>query len=397
MVVTVPVVLVALVGGAFWATCTGPTPVIESQPVCPAEALGERFGTKHLMWGGQMTDESFGTHAFGLRYRYVAGPVPSETCDDCRACDIDGVPCANPDGCGWWGCWQHDILPPGRVASDFASNNNVPTLITYYTWLAVSGGVEGESELAALADEDRVASWLGDLRFFTQTLSDQGPVIVHMEPDLLGFLHKSGRAPSDIPVALSGVPECADLPNTAASLMPCWGEIVDEYAPEALLGIHVSAWGHGADLMRHPGVLNPVEHATQTASFLQSANLTGDLLVVEASDRDSGFNGQPWTDTQPSLDRALIWASTLTKTTELPHLWWQIPMGTPELDNTCGRYVDDRVLRFVEARHAVAAAGAIGVVFGAGTECMTSPETDDGAFLRAIAPALSDPTPLCGP
>jgi hypothetical protein len=131
-------------------------------------------------------------------------------------------------------------------------------------------------------------------------------------------------------------------------------------------------------------------------AFLQAAGLDADLLVVEASDRDAGFDGDAWDGEQPSLTRALEWAGALTESTQLAHLWWQVPMGTPDLDNTCGRYSDDRVVQFVTHREAVAQAGAIGVVFGAGTECMTTAESDDGAFLAAVAPAVSQPPILCG-
>lgn len=269
-------------------------------------------------------------------------------------------------------------------------------MITYYTWLSVSGNVEGQAEIDALANESLVSRWLSDFRFTASTLSNAGPVLIHVEPDLLGFLHKASSDPSAVTVDLSGVPECAAMPSNASSLIPCWRALLSENAPDAMLGVHVSAWAAGHDLMRTRRRVDVNAHAERTVMFLQAAGLDADVLVVEASDRDAGFDGDGWTGDQPSLSRALEWAGELTDRTQVPHLWWQVPMGTPDLDNTCGRYVDDRVLQFVAHRDDVARAGALGVAFGAGTECMTTAESDGGAFLAALAPALSDPPMLCG-
>ena len=363
---------------------------------CPAQVLGNRLGVHRLMFGAQVEDHTAQRVPFVARYRYLAGPVPSPGCTSCKTCDIDGISCENPDGCGWWGCWQDDSVAPGRIASDFVRGPQQASILTYYTWLAISGGVEGQAEVDALSDPDRVSRWLSDFRFLAQTIADSGAVVVHVEPDLLGFVQKSSADPTHIPVDLSKVHECSELAANASSIVPCWRTLLSSHAPDALLGVHVSAWSAGVDLMRTSQHVDVQQHADDTAAFLRAASLDADVLFVEASDRDAGFDGDLWSGRQPSFERAVQWAGALTQATGLPHLWWQVPMGTPGLQNTCGQYMDNRVVQFVEHRQAVARAGAIGVVFGAGAECMTTAESDDGAFLAAIAPGLTNPPVLCG-
>jgi hypothetical protein len=123
------------------------------------------------------------------------------------------------------------------------------------------------------------------------------------------------------------------------------------------------------------------------------------------ADRDAGFNGRWWdaTDaTRPNFANPIAWARRVSQRMGQPYLWWQVPYGhvghTVACVNGAGAYEDNRVDYIFDHPDRFAAGGALGVAFGAGAGCQTTPETDDGHFAaRAAAyfggarPALSCP------
>jgi len=376
---------------------------------CAAEALGARLGRTQLMVGGAMDDGEFDLAPFDLRYHYVAGDVPDAPCASCASgCFARGSSCAG-GGCPWWGCWQWDALPPGRFVADFvastAGSGAVP-MITYYIWFSVAGDVEGSSEVAALADAARTARYLADFRFLCQVIDESPTVatIVHVEPDLWGYGHQVSDDPATIPAAVSAAsdPSCAGLPDTMVGLVGCMLAIARDEAPSVLVAFHASAWGAGADaLMNSDAGFDLSGHALETSAFMRALGAAqGDLVVVEMSDRDAGFNDRWWDPTNaalPHFHQAIDWASTMADDLGLAHLWWQIPYGHTGLENVCDRYEDNRVDYFFDNPGEFAGAGALGIAFGAGAGCMTTPATDDGHFVdRASAYLSGTRPPLCG-
>ncbi|MBN1947689.1 MAG: hypothetical protein JW797_18635 [Bradymonadales bacterium] len=412
-----PACILPLLALLFLTACGATPPHCSSSPEgvvgenCPARELGQRLGRDRLLIGGRMTDDSFATAPFDLRYAYLLGPVPDSPCVSCAdGCQADGSSCANDaGGCGWWGCWQWDGLPPGRYPADFVqsveSAGAVP-MFTYYVWLSVAGGIEGAEEIAALQDPARLTRYLADWRLFCQTVqaAATGPVIAHLEPDLWGFGHKVSPDPDAIPVAVgaANAPECSHLPDTLAGLGRCMLAIARANAPGLLVGFHASAWGAGQDIhLSDDPRLDVAWHAQQTASFLIALGAAeADLVVVEMSDRDTGAGGNSWDAGNrrfPNFDRSIAWAAYLSIALDLAPLWWQIPYGHPGLENRCSRFEDNRVDYLFGHPDQVAAGGAIGFAFGAGTECMTTAETDGGHFLQQAQAYLANERPcLCG-
>jgi hypothetical protein len=279
-------------------------------------------------------------------------------------------------------------------------------MFSYYVWYTVAGNVEGAAEIAALNDAARTRRYLADWRFVCQTVgaTDTGPVILHIEPDLWGFAEQVNGDPTRIPAAVSGagLSECAGLPDTVAGFAHCMLHLARTYAPHALVGFHASAWGAGDDALfttRAGFDLNA--HADTTAAFMRALGATdGDLVVVEMSDRDAGYN-MSWFDatnaTVPNFTRALAWQQRLGIDLGLAPLYWQIPYGHVGLPNTCNRYADNRVDYFFSHPDQFAAAGLLGIAFGAGATCMTTPSTDDGYFTTRSMSYFSGARPcLCG-
>ncbi len=381
--------------------------------LCPAAAIGERIHRNHLIIGGSMRDEDFSVAPFDMRYQYLAGDVPvNGPCLSCaHDCSVRGQSCANADGgCAWWGCWQWDEIPPGQFVRDFIekvdSSGAIP-LITYYVWFSVAGDVETAPEIAALQNGDRVRDYLADFRFLCSILGEYPaiPIFLHLEPDLWGYGHQVNKDPTLIPVALSsaGIPACSGLGNHFAGFAQCLLTIVRTEAPQVLLGFHASAWGAGHDaLMTTDPSVDLNAHAEETATYLRSLGAdAGDFIVVEMSDRDAGFNGRWWDPTnmtRPHFHQAIGWVQHMSETLGLPSLWWQVPYGHLGLPNICDQYEDNRVDYVFDHPEEFAAAGSLGVLFGAGAECMTTPATDGGHFLdRASQWYASERPLLCGP
>ncbi len=378
---------------------------------CPAASLGAELGASGLMIGGSMSDDSFGTTDFDLRYLYIAGSVPSGgPCTDCaNGCLVDGSSCDNANGCNWWGCWQYDQDPPGQYVPNFiasAEAGGAVPMFSYYVWFSVAGGVEGDAEIEALDDGPRVASYLADWRFMMQQIdgATDGPVIVHVEPDLWGYGQQYDADPTQIPVAVSsaGASECAGLGDHFAGFAQCMLAIARAEASNVKVGFHASAWATGIDAyLNTDGGFDLAGDAQQTANYMAALGADeADLVIVEMSDRDAGFNGRWWdADDQalPHFAQAMSWAEGVGQGMGLAHLWWQVPYGNPDLEDACDRYSDNRVDYVFDHPERFAESGSLGVAFGAGAGCMTTAETDDGHFLERAATYFSAAPPaFCG-
>lgn len=287
-------------------------------PPCPASTLGEALGRDHLMCGGSMRDEEFALAPFDIRYQYVAGDVPGPgPCTSCASgCEVRGESCAG-GGCAWWGCWQWDALPPGRFVADFlsltAEAGAVP-MITYYVWYSVAGDVEGTAEVSALTDTENVSRYLADFRFLCRVMNEDPSItpILHVEPDLWGYGNQESDDPATIParIGAASAEECAGMEDTMAGLAECMLAIARAEAPSVLVGFHASAWGAGHDaLINSDPTFDLAGHARSTAGYMRALGAAGgDLVVVEMSDRDAGFNDRWWDETNaalPSFEQAI--------------------------------------------------------------------------------------------
>ncbi len=363
-----------------------------------AKDIGARLNHEHFMIGGDVArDEDFGAAPFDIRYVYLAGDVPRG-----GPC----VSCANDCNTSWWGCWQWDQLPPGDYVRQFIDKvvaaQAVP-MFTYYVWPSVSGGLEGSAEIAALADADHIFDYFSDWRFLMQQIagSTTEPVIVHVEPDLWGYSQHEGAANAVVAaVDAAAAPECESEPNTMAGFTHCLLAIARAEAPNVLVGLHASSWATGADAyLNNDSSYDVGADARATAAYLLDLGADyGDLIVVEMSDRDAGYNNRWWDATDaslPSFAQALTWTKTLSESLGLAQLWWQVPFGHMGLSNTCDAYEDNRLDYVFDHPERFVAAGGLGVTFGAGASCMTTPASDGGHFItRAQAYYESGAPPL---
>ncbi len=371
----------------------------QAEPPCIAQPLSTQLERSQMLVGGSFDDATFAAQPFTLRYQYIAGGIPETACDDCRTCSVGGVTCKNPSECGWWGCWQADDQPPGLFPLEFVkatSAGGAVPMLTYYNWFYVSGGQEGEPEIAALGDEALVVRYLNDFRRLCGRLGSSGvpDIILHVEPDLWAFARKHSEDASQIPVN-HDCDTSKDLPG----LVECMRQIAGD-APGIRFALHASAWDSNADaLLNADPSFDLPAHAQGTGRFLRQLGADqDDLIVVEMHHRDAGATGRWWDasdQTLPNFTQAIAWSDAVSRDLGVPHLWWQLPYGNESLDNTCGRYADNRAGYIFDHPERFATGASLGVAFGAGAECMTTPATDDGYFHRRVAALLASPPDIC--
>ena len=342
-------------------------------------------GELHFGVASEPTELSWMTSShvpWRYRYTYLAGGVNT--------------------GSGW-STWN---LPSGQYATNYMNASSAAGYIPVFPYYMLlqsrpsSGSNESDRDFGNLNNATTMAAYYADFKLLMQKAGAFGKtVIVHVEPDLWGYLEQraaGGTASSlSASVASSGFAEAAGLPNTAAGFAYELLKLRDSYAPNALLAIHASLWGSGIDIGSDtdPSV-SATHEADVTAAFLNSAGIvsnpygsTWDLVFDDVDDHDAGwwekqgaFNQyythwwDPTNTRFPNFTRYLSWAGEMHAKTARPQVVWQVPVGNQyflTMNNTCGHYQDTFAQYFVSHADDLYAAGLVAVLFGAGNSCQT--------------------------
>jgi hypothetical protein len=376
-----------------------------------------KLGKTRLVFGLSTSDDPTAAAApFDIRYEYISrglfdGTTPCASC--AKNCSANGKTCANSGGgCAWWGCYQYDQDPPGEFVRNFDSTAGKATppqipMYTYYEILQASAVAEGSAEVtSAAANASLMTRYFADWRFLLQQIGS-ARAILHIEPDFWGYAEQHNADPTkeSAAVASANATDCGGLPNTIAGMGQCMVSMVRKYAPNALVGLHASAWSTNTDVSLNTNKsLDVAGEATKTAAFLAACGeSSADLVIVEASDRDAGYyesqGKSTWWDatnaTLPDFHQHFAWVTALTAALGKPALYWQIPLGNANQNNTTNHWKDNRVDYFFGHPQELAAAHALGAVFGAGAGDQTTPETDGGNLVAKMkAYVAAGGTPL---
>lgn len=316
------------------------------------------------------------------RYQYLAGGVNT--------------------GDGWSG-WNPDGSFVTRYVRESRSHGLTP-VFTYYQLLQSHGAGDGRGEadkdLANLNDKSLMKDYYADLALALKRAGDASAgrgarVVVHVEPDLWGYVEQRSADPAMVPaaVASSGDPRLAGLPDTAAGFAQAIVRLRDAVAPGVKLGYHMSTWGTGTDPVQQNPSLGAVDRlAARSAEFYQRLGAGFDMVFSDPSDRDDGFdlkvNGDGGRSRWTTGDyrRDVRWLGVMHRATRLPIVMWQIPLGNSTLPNTWGRYRDTHVERLLGGdarwRRAYRDAGVVAFLFGGGADGTTTERTDRGVFKR---------------
>ncbi|MBD3322089.1 MAG: hypothetical protein GF350_13405 [Chitinivibrionales bacterium] len=261
-----------------------------------------------------------------------------------------------------WQNWGSDFAYKYMTAS--RTNGYFP-VFTYYVIFGFGG--EGiDNEYATLNDAAEMNEYFNDFReLMDQCARYDGPVIVHLEPDMYGYMvQKSGSSMDartvSAAVSASGQADAiaSGAPDNFAGFNQVLEYMRDTYAPKVLL----------APMMNHWGTRDP----QKAADFMNSLGVEWDLLFSEWSDRDAEYKNN-WFD-QDDFENVLDYDDVLSENTNLRIMLWQIPCGNMYIDpsNSPERYKDNRSEYIFNHVAHMAGHGIIGVLFGRGRDDQTT-------------------------
>lgn len=331
---------------------------------------------------------------------------------------------------GWadnWGYGARDGAWATSFFTETKAQGFVP-VVTYYQLFGEPGGGEQQT-LAKLKNATTMRAYFEDVKLLLQRAKAyEGPVVVHVEPDAVGFLQfqTNSNPHASAAIAASGMPELAGLPDTVAGWSLAFLQLRKAVgANNVVLGLHISAWASGKDIAFN-SLTDPLQpEVDKVVAFINpaglAANVTGstyDVLVGDPLDRDADFYrltqgaDHTWnmsdtaSITSRSYNRYAEWLRLFNQTTGKRWVLWQIPLGNSNhlnVNNSGGArqgYKDNRTEYFFGAsgdahRRKFANVGVIALMYGAGAGGQSSYQNDlatdgqpylkkrAGAFLQA--------------
>ena len=313
---------------------------------------------------------------FGLRYQYLAGGVNT--------------------GKGWQ-TWN----PGGSFVSRYVAESEAHHIIPVFSYYQIRQSLPGagtadetSADLGNLANQTTMRAYYLDLKaFFVRAAPAGGPVVLHLEPDLFGYIEQRALAndASTVPaaVASTGIAELRGIPDTAAGFAQAVLVLRHDYAPKVIVGYPISIWGTGKDIhLSHPSSSEVDTMAAEAAAFYRSLHADFDVTFTELTDRDAGYaqkvNGESgawWKAVDFRHD--LRFLRDYHQRVPQPIVMWQIPLGntvSPIVNDTPYHYRDNKVQWFLAAGErghlrAYVHAGLVALLFGGGQ----SQDTDTGA------------------
>jgi hypothetical protein len=330
------------------------------------------------------------TAPFAFRYQYLAGGVNT--------------------GNGW-ATWNTNGDFARFYIQDSIANGIVP-VFTYYMLLHSSpgGGGEGDALFTNLSNTATMRAYYDDVKLFFQkagAFSGQR-VVLHVEPDLWGYMQQRATADDSrtVPAKVSetGLAELAGLPSNFSGFAQAILRLRNAYAPNVVLGYHISVWGTGVDIaLANPSDATIDTLGTRAATFYKSLTADFDIAFAEFSDRDSAFyqyqygdQGAHWFDAE-DFRRHARFVGRFSSAASKRIVMWQIPLGNMKMraqNNTWGHYQDNRTEWLLDetSRTHLASyrdAGVVAFLFGggaSGTTCACNGQND----------GVTNPAPING-
>lgn len=287
---------------------------------------------------------------------------------------------------GWWN-WYSEFVK--RFCDDAYRRGYIPVIPLYLFQTGASdfgcSGNEYEKIYCAINNSNLMTEFWNRFIQMCQEAkkSFAQKVIFHIEPDMLGYLQqrciKENKTPDQIPAYVNDF----KYPNNLTGMHQRMIDLVREYCPDkGLIAFHASLWGNIVSLKdNEEKILNIENLARNTANFLLQLSPDFDLIFMDWSDRDAGFDGIWWdkkNTSVPNFARVLMFTNYLSTFTKKKVVLWQIPIGNESLPNIPNQYADNRLDYIFDYPVDIAKSGIIALLFGAGIPNMTTQFTDGG-------------------
>jgi hypothetical protein len=177
---------------------------------------------------------------FGFRYQYLSAGVNT--------------------GQGW-STWN----PGGSFASMYVKDSwshGITPVFTYYMMLQSKpgGGDEKHADLTNMRNTSTMAAYWRDVELLFARIHGAKTVVVHVEPDLWGYLQQAGQA------------------ALARGFAQKWIQLRNRLAPNVILAYHMSGWGTNHDIVyERPSDATVRSYASSSAAFYRSLHARFDI------------------------------------------------------------------------------------------------------------------------
>ena len=313
------------------------------------------------------------TAPFGLRSQYLAGGVNT--------------------GNGW-ATWNTN----GAFVTFYAQESvdeGMKSVFDYYMLLQsapATGADEAAKTASNLNNSATMSSYYADLKLFFQRAAafPAGSIVLHMEPDLWGYMqqHSQTDNAATVPVKVggSGMADVSGLPDNASGFARAILRLRDQYASGVLVAYHLSVWGTGNDILySKPSDATVDSLGSRASAFYLSLGANFDLAFSDPSDRDAAFKQYQYGDGGAAWWGAADYARNLRFITRFVAgsgkrvVVWQTPLGNTKMramNNTWDHYQDNHVEWFLDdasRAHLIEQvnAGVVGIIFGRGADGAT--------------------------
>ena len=315
------------------------------------------------------------TAPYGFRYQYLAGGVNT--------------------GNGW-ATWKPDGAFVSEYIRESQDNGLIPVFTYYMLYQSAPGNRQREADgvAANLGNRETMRAYYEDLRLLFQRAgaAPRGRWCCTWSRTC-GATPSSGRGETTRPRCRSrsgppGLPEVSGLPDTMTGFAQAIVLLRDRYAPQVLLGYHVSTWGTGTDILyADPPDATVDALAARSAAFYRGLRAPFDLAFAEFSDRDAGFkreqykdNGASWWEAE-DFRRHVRFLGAFGRLTQRRLVLWQIPFGNTRMraqNNTWNHYQDNKVEVLLDdptrgRLQEYVEAGVVAFLFGRGADGATCP------------------------
>jgi hypothetical protein len=328
----------------------------------------------------------------GLRYKYLSGGVNT--------------------GHSWVN-WWHEA---GSYVTAYIHESEVHHIVPVFSYYQLRQSEPGASisdeaaaDFANLRDAATMRIYYEQLKLFFQRASHAtGPVVLHVEPDLWGYVEQDAKyndaSTVSAAVASSGMPDLRGLPDTVAGFAQALLTLRHNYAPRVILGYHVSIWGTGKNINDAQLTDRQVDGmAAKVAAFYQSLHARYDTLFSELADRDAGYaqvhdgKGTAGWWTPNDFERDLRFLAQFHARVHVPIVMWQVPLGNTimrAMNDTPFHYQDNKVQFLLgdgSDQHisSYIKAGVVAILFGTG-------QPTDTCACDADRDGITNPPPIDG-
>jgi len=310
---------------------------------------------------------------YGFRYQYLAGGVNT--------------------GNGWAN-WNTNGNFVTYYVQDSVANGIIPVFTYYQIFQSSPGNGQGEVNgvYNNLQNTATMAAYWNDLKLFFQRAgaTPNNRVVLHVEPDMWGYVQQrstgDNAASVSAKVGSSGVADVAGLPDNMSGFARAVVKLRDQYAPNVILGYHMSIWGTGVDIQwSQTNDATTDGLATRAGNYYNSLQANFDITFAEFSDRDAGFKqaiygdgGASWFDAA-DFARHARFLKTFSTVAQKRVVLWQIPLGNTKMraqNNTWNHYQDNRVEWLLDDPsranlQTYIDAGVVAFLFGRGSDGVT--------------------------